>query len=64
MEEAVVTNDGIKRDSEKEKVIVKVCYPKSGVPLDELANFFIAMRDSLPSFDVVLSNAPFGQGAN
>lgn len=64
MEQAVVTNDGIKRGSEKEKVIVKISYPKSGVPLDELANFFTAMGNSMPSFDVVLSTAPFGQGAN
>lgn len=49
---------------QKEKVIVKISYPKSGVPIQEMADFYKALGEALPSFDVVVSNAPFGQGAN
>lgn len=48
----------------KEKVVVKVSYPKSGVPIHEMAAFYKALGEALPSFEVVVSNAPFGQGAN
>ncbi len=49
---------------QKEKVIVKIAFPKGGITMRELSEFFVGIGNLLPSFDVVISNAPFGQGAN